>query len=231
MEQESLEIARGLKHRDPDLLDRLIERYQYRLLRYLISLVGRRETAEDLFQETWIRVLEKGKQYNGKTKFPPVAERMRFPWWLIALAVVGFLGVQALVHFATLSDPPPLGVRIFLLPFAGLVVAFYILVAGYVNRDAKRRGMNSLVWTLLVIFIPNAIGFIIYFLTRRPVLLQCPQCSTHIEAGFTYCPRCSYKLTPTCPKCDRSVTITDVFCPYCGKALEATPPAEPVGQG
>jgi hypothetical protein len=30
--------------------------------------------------------------------------------------------------------------------------------------------MNSLVWTLLVIFIPNGIGFIIYFLTRQPLL-------------------------------------------------------------
>jgi double zinc ribbon protein len=161
------------------------------------------------------------------TNRPATVERIRFPWWLIALAVVGFLGVQVLVYFATLKDPPPLAVRIFLLPFAGLVVAFYILVAGYVNRDAKRRGMNSLVWTLLVIFIPNAIGFIIYFLTRRPLLLRCPQCSSQIEAGFTYCPGCSYKLTPTCPECNRSITITGAFCPYCGRALRATAPAEP----
>jgi RNA polymerase sigma-70 factor (ECF subfamily) len=40
LEQESLEIARGLKQRDPDLLDQLIERYQYRLLRYLVSLAA-----------------------------------------------------------------------------------------------------------------------------------------------------------------------------------------------
>jgi len=164
------------------------------------------------------------------TNKAPIAERIRFPWWLIALAVVGFLGAQALGHFVTLSDPPPLGVRIFLLPFAGLIVAFYILVAGYVNRDAKRRGMNSLIWTLLVIFIPNAIGFIIYFLTRRPLVQQCPECSARIQSGFTYCPKCSYKLTPTCPKCDRSVATTDVFCPYCGKALGAAPHVEPVGQ-
>ena len=157
----------------------------------------------------------------------PIAEGIRFPWWLIALAVVAFVGVQALVYFATLHDPPPLGVRIFLLPLAGLVAAFYVLVAGYVNSDAKRRGMKSLVWTLLVIFIPNAIGFIIYFLTRSPLLLQCPQCSSRIEAEFAYCPTCSYKLTPTCPACNRSITITDAFCPYCGKPLRATAPAEP----
>jgi RNA polymerase sigma-70 factor (ECF subfamily) len=69
MTQESTEIARGLRRRDPDLLDRLIEQYQHRLLRYLVYLTGRRELAEDLFQETWIRVLERGHQFNDKYTF------------------------------------------------------------------------------------------------------------------------------------------------------------------
>jgi RNA polymerase sigma-70 factor, ECF subfamily len=69
MAQESTEIAHGLRRRDPDLLDRLIEQYQHRLLRYLVHLTGRRELAEDLFQETWIRVLERGHQFNGKYAF------------------------------------------------------------------------------------------------------------------------------------------------------------------
>jgi RNA polymerase sigma-70 factor (ECF subfamily) len=69
MTQETTEIARGLRRRDPDLLDRLIEQYQHRLLRYLLYLTGHRELAEDLFQETWIRVLERGHQYNDKYTF------------------------------------------------------------------------------------------------------------------------------------------------------------------
>lgn len=69
MAQESTEIARGLRRRDPDLLDRLIEQYQHRLLRYLVYLTGHRESAEDLFQETWIRVLERGHQFNDKYAF------------------------------------------------------------------------------------------------------------------------------------------------------------------
>jgi RNA polymerase sigma-70 factor, ECF subfamily len=77
MAQESTEIARGLRRRDPDLLDRLIEQYQHRLLRYLVSLTGRRELAEDLFQETWIRVLERGHQFNDKYAFGT---------WLFAVA-------------------------------------------------------------------------------------------------------------------------------------------------
>jgi RNA polymerase sigma-70 factor (ECF subfamily) len=77
MTQESTEIARALRRRDPDLLDRLIEQYQHRLLRYLIYLTGRRELAEDLFQETWIRVLERGHQFNQKYSFST---------WLFAIA-------------------------------------------------------------------------------------------------------------------------------------------------
>ena len=69
MVNENTEIARGLRRRDPELLDRLIEQYQHRLLRYLIYLTGSRETAEDIFQETWIKVLERGSQYDGKHNF------------------------------------------------------------------------------------------------------------------------------------------------------------------
>jgi RNA polymerase sigma-70 factor (ECF subfamily) len=69
MTDESKSIARGLKQRDPDLLDALIEHYQLRLFRYLLHLTGSRERAEDFFQETWVRVLERGAQYDGKWKF------------------------------------------------------------------------------------------------------------------------------------------------------------------
>jgi len=77
MEQENREIAHGLRRRDPDLLDELIARYQYRLPRYLLTLTGNRQAAEDLFQETWIRVLEKGHLYNPQ---------WRFETWLFSIA-------------------------------------------------------------------------------------------------------------------------------------------------
>jgi len=69
MTDDSKSIARGLKQRDPELLDLLIEQYQLRLFRYLLHLTGSRERAEDFFQETWVRVLERGSQYDGKWKF------------------------------------------------------------------------------------------------------------------------------------------------------------------
>jgi RNA polymerase sigma-70 factor (ECF subfamily) len=69
IERENAEIAAGLKRQDPELLDQLIDTYQHRLMRYLMFLTGKREVAEDLFQEVWIRVLRRGSQYNGKARF------------------------------------------------------------------------------------------------------------------------------------------------------------------
>ncbi|MGH9353788.1 MAG: RNA polymerase sigma factor [Terriglobia bacterium] len=69
MEPETRVVARGLRTRDPKLLESLITKYEYRLFRYLLYLVGSRETARDLFQETWLRVLARGRQYDGKSRF------------------------------------------------------------------------------------------------------------------------------------------------------------------
>ncbi len=69
IELQNAAIANGLKRQDPELLDQLIETYQHRLMRYLMFLTGKREVAEDLFQEVWIRVLRRGSQYNGKARF------------------------------------------------------------------------------------------------------------------------------------------------------------------
>jgi len=77
---DSRAVARGLRRRDPDLLDRLIEQYQYRLFRYLFYLTGSQETAEDLFQETWIRVLERGHQYDGNRGLRPGSSRSLATW-------------------------------------------------------------------------------------------------------------------------------------------------------
>ena len=75
--QENLAVSEGLKRQDPALLDQLIVRYQHRLLRYLMFLTGNREMAEDLFQEVWMRVLTRGGQFNGKS---------RFETWLFTIA-------------------------------------------------------------------------------------------------------------------------------------------------
>ena len=77
VQEENARVAEGLKKHDSELLDELIVQYQHRLLRYLLFLTGNREMAEDLFQETWMRVLVRGSQFNGNS---------RFDTWLFTIA-------------------------------------------------------------------------------------------------------------------------------------------------
>jgi RNA polymerase sigma-70 factor, ECF subfamily len=77
MDSDARQIALGLRQGNLVLLDALVEQYQYRLVRYLIYLLGRRDGVDDLVQETWLRVLERGSSYDGRSRFEP---------WLFTIA-------------------------------------------------------------------------------------------------------------------------------------------------
>jgi RNA polymerase sigma-70 factor (ECF subfamily) len=74
---EAQRIARGLRSKDLVVINELIDCYQYRLARYLFYVSGTCENVEDLAQETWLRVLERGAQYDGRSRFEP---------WLFSIA-------------------------------------------------------------------------------------------------------------------------------------------------
>jgi hypothetical protein len=73
---------------------------------------------------------------------------------------------------------------------AGLVIATWILCLGYVHADARRRGMPPILWTLIAAFIPNLLGFLLYFALRRPVALPCPNCGQPTTAEQRFCSWC-----------------------------------------
>lgn len=77
VDTETQRIARALRLKDVAFIQQLVEQYQYRLVRYLIYFTGRRDHVDDLVQETWLRVLERGNRYDGRFRFEP---------WLFAIA-------------------------------------------------------------------------------------------------------------------------------------------------
>ncbi|HLY59497.1 MAG TPA: zinc ribbon domain-containing protein [Terriglobia bacterium] len=156
---------------------------------------------------------------NEKLRF---SEEMRIiPGWAYALSFVLLIAIEILVPIMRRHDAHPVPFLAFvpIMTFVGLLVAALGLLIGYVNRDAKRRGMNAALWTILVCVIPNAIGFIIYFLAREPMVFKCPQCSETVSARFNFCPKCKFNLNPTCPECKHAVRPGDRYCPFCAHDL------------
>ncbi len=76
---------------------------------------------------------------------------------------------------------------------AGVVIAIWVLGLGYVYADARRRAMPPILWTLIAVFIPNLLGFLLYFALRRPIALPCPHCGQPTTAEQRFCSWCGYQ--------------------------------------
>jgi hypothetical protein len=87
----------------------------------------------------------------------------------------------------------------------GVVMAIWALCLGYVNADARRRGMPPILWTLIAALIPNLLGFLLYFAIRKPIALPCPQCGRPMTAEQRFCSWCGYEgnSTPSATPLDR----------------------------
>lgn len=72
----------------------------------------------------------------------------------------------------------------------GMLACAYFLLAGYVYRDAVRRGMPPIPWTALAVVVPNCVGFVLYFVLRKPMLHPCPGCGRGVTPDAAFCPRC-----------------------------------------
>jgi hypothetical protein len=165
--------------------------------------------------------------HSSEGRFDLREELRLIPKAMVAAAVLVFLGIPTLlILFVFRHDPhaPPVAVHILVCTLAGSVLGIFLLLIGYVNRDAKRRGMNSVLWTVLVLIVPNGIGFILYFVIRQPVMGKCPQCGATVNPAFNFCPKCKYLLHPVCPQCHRTIEVGETFCPYCSADLKV--PAE-----
>jgi hypothetical protein len=159
--------------------------------------------------------------------------RFRQEWDLIpgaafVIAGVVYLAYITLMGFIWLAGPIAEGDRVhpilwgwFLVTAAaGVLMALYVLLVGYVWGDAKRRGMNALLWILLAIFIPNAIGIILYFIVRDPLPVPCPSCRAPAKKEQAFCAACGTAVRRACPSCRCPVQEGWTHCGGCGAPIE-----------
>jgi RNA polymerase sigma-70 factor, ECF subfamily len=93
------DVAR-LRRGDLDALSALIARYQNRLYRYLLRLVRNEAEAEDLFQETWLRVADKIRGFDANRNFDA---------WLFTVARNLAIDHLRRVRPQSLDEPGPEG--------------------------------------------------------------------------------------------------------------------------
>jgi RNA polymerase subunit RPABC4/transcription elongation factor Spt4 len=140
------------------------------------------------------------------------------------LAVLFYICLLTFISTVFLQVKPgpaewPLAAKVAFAVFMPLPLVILVLVIGYIYADAKRRGMRPVLWTLLAVFVPNAIGIILYFVLRDPLLVACPNCATPVREGFSFCPKCGAATGPSCASCRRAVERGWTHCPYCGATL------------
>jgi RNA polymerase subunit RPABC4/transcription elongation factor Spt4 len=133
-------------------------------------------------------------------------------------------------------------------PIWGMSLFFVILwiaVIVWVYKDAERRGMSGLLWSLLVFF-GSVVGLLIFLIVRQdhpvccepesprtPSSSRAPQPPSAAQAASApsggsagglgaapQAPPAPPPATLTCPSCKKPVEKAFTYCPYCGAALQ-----------
>lgn len=155
---------------------------------------------------------------------PPMAKGIAVAASLMVLLMMA-LPLVVLPITGPGGRPPLWGLFLAMSFVPAFLVGAFVLLIGYVWADAGRRGMNQLGWTLLAIFIPSAIGIILYFLLRDPLPVACPQCQATVGKDLACCAACGTTVRPACPQCHRPSQAGWNHCGYCGAALRPPGPA------
>ncbi len=157
--------------------------------------------------------------------------------WIAALVFLAMGGLMASLFLLPLIVEHEYRALLFVVPvflmsmIGAVALAVFVLLVGYVFADARRRGMNYVLWTLLAIFIPSGVGIILYFILRDPIPVPCPSCGTPARKGHAYCASCGTAVREACLQCRQPVEATWRNCVRCGAALaqgSASPPASEV---
>lgn len=77
MEWDDAQLIKKYRNGERAAFEQLVRKYQRPLFTFLLRLVGHRETAEDLFQETFVKVVQALPNYD---------ERGKFSGWMFGIA-------------------------------------------------------------------------------------------------------------------------------------------------
>jgi RNA polymerase sigma-70 factor, ECF subfamily len=106
------ELVAGLRRGDASAFDRVYSTYHSRVFSFLLRLSGRRDTAEDLAQETWLKLAKAAPGLREDTTLAPflfTVARNAFVshrrWAMLDLSRIVTFGLEAMGSAAT--EPTP----------------------------------------------------------------------------------------------------------------------------
>jgi hypothetical protein len=126
------------------------------------------------------------------------------------------------------------------------VAVFWLGLAYWVNRDARRRLDDGwLIGTATAVGLVPVVGPLVYLLFRPPETLaevrtreielralesrllpqaqpKCPVCRTAVEASYIVCPICTTTLKEPCVTCKAPLEPLWQACPYCATPVGTT---------
>jgi RNA polymerase subunit RPABC4/transcription elongation factor Spt4 len=145
---------------------------------------------------------------------------------IATIIVLGiFIGVTLLIGltgaYADLSTDDRIALTVIAFIALFMVIVFAILGV-LVYRDARKLGMNAWMWTLIAIFAPNGVGFIIYLVFRynEKKKKRCQSCNYVLTDDYDVCPHCGNSVGRKCSECGKIVEKEWKVCPYCRTALK-----------
>ncbi len=71
MDEKEKQLIKGIKSGKEDAIRKMINKYGERLMQYINSIINDVETSKDIFQITWIKVMERIDTFDEKMPFSP----------------------------------------------------------------------------------------------------------------------------------------------------------------
>ena len=143
---------------------------------------------------------------------------------LLTFVILLIFGAMALIVTSSDMVASPDDKVAFAIMSLALLFSFGILalIGTVVYRDAGKVGMNQWMWLTIVVFVPNALGIIIYLVVRssEKKKIKCLSCGETIQRDFAKCPHCGVDLKLKCSECKKAVDSDWKVCPYCSHQLK-----------
>jgi RNA polymerase subunit RPABC4/transcription elongation factor Spt4 len=152
----------------------------------------------------------------------------KFKYVFFALAaMVLFLFFALFQKRLRMAPPAGSSVPLFDRPIAMAIPVLFLfviaaVVAAYVYRDAKERGLDPWLWATVAAFVPYFIGLIIYLVLRQSARRRCSKCGRFLQNDFSNCPYCGEPVSLTCPQCGQAVAHDWKVCPRCAVPLNGS---------